>query len=176
MMKRWLIVLAILGVAVGLAWKSLPTINQPPKLNTPELPFTLKDLKGVSKSLPKGKVVLLNFWATWCPPCREEIPSLVMLQRKFADKGLAVVAVSVDKNADDVISFARQYDLSFQILHDPDAAVSQEYGVYKYPETFLIDRNGIIRQHQIGAINWMSAPVLQTIEGMLNEPGGSKNG
>jgi DsbE subfamily thiol:disulfide oxidoreductase len=174
MLKRWLIVIAILGVAIGVAWKSLPTINQPPKTDTPELPFTLKDLKGVAQTLPKGKVVLLNFWATWCPPCREEIPSLVMLQRKFADKGLAVVAVSVDKNADDVISFARQYDLSFQILHDPDAAVSQEYGVYKYPETFLIDRNGIIRQHLIGAVNWMSAPALQGIERMLNEPGGPK--
>jgi DsbE subfamily thiol:disulfide oxidoreductase len=174
MIKRWLVVLAILGVAIGLAWKSLPTINQPPKPNTPELPFTLKDLKGMPQSLPKGKVVLLNFWATWCPPCRQEIPSLVMLQRKFADKGLAVVAVSVDKNADDVISFAREYDLSFQILHDPDAAVSQEYGVYKYPETFLIDRSGVIRQHLIGAVNWMSAPALQGIERMLNEPGGPK--
>ena len=174
MIKRWLVALAVLGVAIGLAWKSLPTVNQPPKVNTRELPFSLKDLKGKIESLPKGKVVLLNFWATWCPPCREEIPSLVMLQRKFAKKGLAVVAVSVDKNVDDVISFAREYDLSYQILHDPDAAVSQEYGVYKYPETFLIDRHGIIRQHLIGAVNWMSAPIQQGIEGMLNEPGGSK--
>ena len=172
MMKRWLFLFVLLAVIMGVAWKQLPSLVQAPKTNAQELPFTLPDLHNQMASLPKGKVVLLNFWATWCPPCRQEIPSMVMLQRRFSHKGLAIVAVSVDKNVDDVISFAREYDLPYQILHDADANVSHEYGVYKYPETFLIDRNGVIRQHLIGAVNWMSAPVLQGIERMLNEPQG----
>ncbi len=92
----------------------------------------------------RGKVVLLNFWATWCPPCVKEMPSLQRLQEKLAGEDFVVLAISVDEDAEEVRDFVRRQGLTFPILFDPDHVVAERYQALKYPETFLIDRSGVV--------------------------------
>ncbi len=172
MLKRWLAMAGIM-VAVGLAaWYGMPGSQPRAEPGRPALPFTLPDLSGEMQSLPTDGVVLLNFWATWCPPCRREMPSMATLYNTLKDKGLKVVAISVDRDANSLAGFVREYQLPFQVLNDKDSAVSRQYGVFRYPETFLIDRRGVIRRHLIGAVEWMSDPVVREIEAMLAESAG----
>jgi len=168
MASRWLVVLGLIvgiGAAVSM---TLPEAPANMDAGAQMMEFSLPDLKGEMQSLPKGEVILLNFWATWCPPCRKEIPSMAELHDKYASKGLKVIAVSVDKRSDDLSKFVAEYRMPFQVLHDADGAVSRHYGVFRYPESFLIDRDGKVLHHLVGAVEWMSAPITQTIEKMLN--------
>lgn len=174
MKKRWLTMLGILAAIATVVWYSLPESPANIGKGKQAAAFELPDLAGKMQSLPAGEVVLLNFWATWCPPCRKEMPSMVELHDKLAGRGLKIVAVSVDRDRNDLEGFVREYRLPFQVLHDADADVSRRYGVFRYPETFLIDRQGQVRHHLIGAVDWISEPVLQTIEGMLDEPRGAE--
>jgi len=171
MLTRWLAAAGIvLLVGIG-AWLGLPEAKRNLMDDGKAISFNLPDLDGKMHGLPDGNdVILLNFWATWCPPCRKEMPSMSALYRKYADRGLKVVAVSVDRDISDLSAFVREYDLPFQVLHDADSAVSHSYGVFRYPETFLIDRQGNVRYHLVGAVEWMSDSITKGIEGMLNEP------
>ncbi len=169
MLKRWLVVGGMLAIIVGVAWYALPATPLQVKEGSVAPGFSLKDLDGVDQSLPSGKVVLLNFWATWCPPCRKEMPSMVSLYQKLKDHGLKVVAVSVDRNIDDLVGFVREYSIPFEVLHDATANISHRYGVFRYPESFLIDRSGKIRHHLIGAVNWTDPKVMNVIQFMLIE-------
>src|SRR3989337_1339414 len=109
--------------------------------------FTLKDLDGVEKSLKefRGKVVLLNFWATWCSPCRIEIPSMVELYKKYKDRGLEIIGVNLDKlGRSGVEQFSKEYNISFPVLLDPAGEVGTNYGIVALPTTFILDRKGKI--------------------------------
>ncbi len=170
------IVAGLLAALAGAFWLSLPEVNPPVREGTQAIDFQLPDLQGKMHSLPKGDVVLLNFWATWCPPCREEMPSMARLHERFADKGLRVVAVSIDQNDDDLAGFVREHQLPFEVLHDPEARVSRRYGVFKYPESFLIDRNGVIRHHLVGAVDWTSEPVVAAVDALLSGGSGEQPG
>ncbi len=101
----------------------------------------------------RGKVVLLNIWATWCAPCREEMPRIERLHRELAANGLAVVAVSIDNPgmADAIREFRKEMALTFEILHDETGRIRDAYQTSGVPETFLIDRNGIVRRRLIGS-------------------------
>ncbi|MDX8404316.1 MAG: TlpA disulfide reductase family protein [Mariprofundaceae bacterium] len=176
MLTRWLAVVGIV-LLIGLgAWLALPEANRSVLEDGHAASFSLPDLQGKMHGLPEGEVVLLNFWATWCPPCRKEMPSMVELHRKYAEKGLKIVAVSVDRDINDLSAFVREYKLPFQVLHDADSTVSHDYAVFRYPETFLIDRQGKVRYHLVGAVEWMSEPIIKSIEGMLNESAVEKSG
>ncbi len=168
MLGRWLFVGALVAVIAGVALYGLPEAKKKVIVGDAVLDFSLPDLQGKLQTLPKGDVILLNFWATWCPPCRQEMPSMVELSKKYADKGLKVVAVSVDRDSKALKDFVAEYSLPFLVLHDIDSAVSESYGVYRYPETFLIDRKGHVQAHLIGAIEWMSAPVQKGIQDLLD--------
>ena len=106
----------------------------------------------------KGKVVLLNVWATWCEPCRVEMPSIEKLHREFGPRGLAVVAISVDDPGAEsrILDFVKEFGLSFEVLHDPKQVTTRNYQITGYPETFLIARDGVIRKKLIGASDWSS--------------------
>ena len=106
----------------------------------------------------KGKVVLLNVWATWCEPCRVEMPSIERLYREFGPQGLVVLGVSVDDpGAEDAIrDFVKEYGLTFTILHDAKQQTKTNYQVTGFPETFVIGREGTIRKKVIGAADWNS--------------------
>jgi len=175
MLMRWLAVAGLVFlVGIG-AWLGLPEAKKSISEDNQVIPFTLPNLKGTLHGLPEGEVVLLNFWATWCPPCRKEMPSMSALHRKYAKKGLKIIAVSVDRDINDLSAFVREYKLPFQVLHDIDSSVSHDYGVFRYPETFLIDRHGKVSYHLVGAVEWMSEPIIKGIEKMLNEPKTAKN-
>ncbi len=171
MIARWLGMLGLLLVVGAGAWLAAPDTGQSQQQrregNTPA-EFSLPDLAGKLHSLPKGEVVLLNFWATWCPPCRQELPSMVKLYEKFGGK-LKVVAISVDHDAEALASFVREHNLPFTVLHDADSEVSRAYGVFRYPESFIINRKGQIVSHEIGAINWMDVATVQGFESLMTE-------
>ncbi|MEW6739417.1 MAG: peroxiredoxin family protein [Nitrospirota bacterium] len=136
--------------------------------------FTLNDINGKKVNLSefRGKAVLLNFWATWCGPCRAEMPSLNNLYNEYKDKGLVVLAVSVDASEKPVKSFARELKLTFPVLMDKDKAVSfDEYAVLGLPTTFLIDRNGVVIEKIMGEREWDSPQMKEKILKLL---GGKK--
>jgi peroxiredoxin len=106
----------------------------------------------------KGQVVLLNVWATWCPPCQAELPSLQRLYQAYGDKGLKLVAVSIDDyvTEDSIRAFAKNFGITFEILHDSTHAIERIYQTTGYPESFVIGREGTIRKKWIGPDDWNS--------------------
>jgi len=106
----------------------------------------------------KGQVVLLNIWATWCGPCQVEIPSLEKLYKAYGDKGLKLVAVSIDDyvGEDSIRAFAKNFGVTFEVLHDSTHAIERAYQATGYPETFIIGREGSIRRKWIGPDDWSS--------------------
>jgi peroxiredoxin len=111
-----------------------------------------------------GRVLVLNFWATWCAPCVEEEPSLSEFQKRMAGSGVVVVAVSVDKNPKLYGDFLKRFSPSFQTVRDPDEGIANSYGTYKYPETYVIDRTGKVVQKVIGSRNWMDPDNISSIQ------------
>ena len=109
--------------------------------------FTLKDLSGKEHKLAsyKGKVVLVDFWASWCPPCKRSIPEIDMLYKKYRDQGLVVLAVNVDKDKKNVVDFLKNIAPEITVLLDPDADVVSAYRILGMPTSMIIDRSGIIR-------------------------------
>ena len=109
--------------------------------------FSLPAVNGETVALQslRGKVVLLNFWATWCGPCRQELPELARVQEKFRQRGLAVVAVTVDNEVENVRAFLKKYAIKLQTVWDKKKKVADAYLVEKMPSSYLIDRNGVVR-------------------------------
>jgi len=118
--------------------------------------WQLRDLEGrwVSSDQFKGKVVVLDFWATWCGPCRQEIPGYVDLQKKYADDGLVVIGVSLDEGGPSVVkAFVQKLGVSYLILMSDDQIGRAFGGLQAIPTTFIIDRDGIIRDRKVGAVS-----------------------
>jgi peroxiredoxin len=146
--------LARLGGA-GLTSPPLPGLRDPRLGEAPA--FELPEPGGGVHRLAdhRGEVVLLNFWATWCGPCRQELPILEALHRELAGEGLSVIGVNVDRgDALRVRRFAEQQGLSFRLLHDPEQQVASRYGVLGYPTTVIIDREGRLVLSELGAWDW----------------------
>jgi len=138
--------------------------SRPPRIGTPAPDFTVQDAdRKVELRDFRGKVVVLNFWATWCAPCVEEMPSLVQLQQRFKDKNLAVLGVSIDVDADGYHKFLKDHKIDFLTVRDPDEKTSSLYGTFKWPETYIIDRNGIVRRKFIGAVDWSQPEIVDSL-------------
>jgi peroxiredoxin len=133
--------------------------------------FTLRKLSDVKVSLSsfKGKVILINFWATWCRPCKVEMPVLNKLFHKLKDRGFTVLGVSIDRSKKPVQKFLDKIPLDFPILLDSDIDVSRKYKVTRYPTTFIIDREGILREKFFGGKDWMDPEIIKLIEGYLEK-------
>jgi peroxiredoxin len=134
--------------------------------------FSLKDLKGKTVSLAsyRGSVVLLCFWATWCPPCREEMPSLNNLSRQMKNRKFAVIAVSLDRSEEDSRDFFKKYPVDFPALADTKLAVSKSiYKVFMLPTTFLINKKGIIVEKFQGEEDWTEPGIVKRIEELIKE-------
>jgi len=114
-----------------------------------------------------GKLLVLNFWATWCPPCVEEVPSLDALQRRLAARGVVVLGVSVDEDESLYRSFLDKAKVSFLTARDPSARISSAYGTYKFPETYVIDQRGRVVQKHIGPRDWTDESLVRSIEALL---------
>lgn len=119
-----------------------------------------------------GDVVLLNIWATWCGPCRIEMPEIQALHSDFGPRGLRVVAVSVDQDeaAEAIRGFVRDYGLTFEVLHDPTGDIQRRYQTTGVPETFVIGRDGVIRKKVLGATHWNSEANRALVRSLLEEP------
>jgi peroxiredoxin len=137
--------------------------------NTKAPDFTLKDLNGTNVSLSslKGKVVLLNFWASWCPPCKAEMPSMNKLYKEIRAKGFEIVAVSTDNSLSTIKEFLAKSRVDFTVLFDEKKTVSREYKVFSMPTTFLIDRNGFIVEKYYGEYDWTDPEVKKQIKKLL---------
>lgn len=135
--------------------------SRPGQVGNPAPQFTVTDSeKTVSLRDLRGKIVLLNFWATWCPPCIEEMPSLVALQKQMGDD-LVVLAVSVDVDENAYKHFIRTRQIDLLTVRDGENKSNALYGTFKYPETYVIDREGIVRRKFIGPAQWTSPEIVQ---------------
>lgn len=116
----------------------------------------------------KGQVVFLNFWATWCPPCREEMPSMERLYRRFKSRGFTILALSIDSRGEEVVApFVKSLGLTFPVGLDPRTTVAGEYRMAGLPTSILIDRGGAIVAVAVGPRDWDSAAAHQVIEQLL---------
>lgn len=132
--------------------------------------FEIENLRGGNSSLAdyKGKLVLLNFWATWCVPCTEEMPGMETLWQKYKEQGLEIVAISVDEGARGRIeTFSKMFGINFHILLDPESEVSDLYEVSGVPTSFLIDRNGKVIARIVGTDDWLSDDAVRLIQELL---------
>jgi peroxiredoxin len=129
--------------------------TRPPRIGSSAPDFTVQDgQSSVTLSKLRGQVVVLNFWATWCAPCVEEVPSLVEMQRRMKAKGVTVLAVSVDVDDSAYRQFVKAHNVNLLTVRDPDQKSNGLYGTSKFPETYIIDRNGVMRRKFIGAVDW----------------------
>ena len=156
------VVVLLLGGGVAAATRFLGSELNPVTVGAEAPVFRARTLDAPQreKTLAEyhGQVVLLNIWATWCLPCRVEMPSIEELHSAYAGDGLRVVAVSVDDpgKEDAIRAFAKEYGLSFEILHDPSGDIQRRYQSLGLPETYLIGRDGVIRKKVLGATRWDS--------------------
>jgi len=132
----------------------LSTVPVQASFPAPEL--TLTDLEGVTHSLAdyRGQVLLVNLWATWCPPCKAEMPTLQAYHNKYSDDGFLVIAINDGDPTPDVVQFVKDYNLTFPIWLDPTYIATEDaFKTLNLPSSFVIDRNGIVRWQWIGEIN-----------------------
>jgi peroxiredoxin len=137
--------------------------------------FAVPDLAGQAVRLSglRGQVVLVNLWTTWCPPCREEMPSMEKLYQRFRDRGFVLLAVSQDEYGRAAVEpFVRELGITFPVLVDPEHQVGDRYHVWGYPESFLIDREGRIVDRIIGPRDWASPEYVAAVERLLEGPSG----
>jgi cytochrome c biogenesis protein CcmG, thiol:disulfide interchange protein DsbE len=150
-----LIILRLLATLIGCY-----SGNHPARIGSNAPDFTLQDSDHkVTLSQFRGQVVVLNFWATWCPPCVEEMPSLVQMTARFKDKGVVVLAVSIDADDAAYHKFLKDYSVNMVTVRDEAQKAARLYGTFGWPETYVIDRNGVIRRKFIGPVDWTSPEV-----------------
>ena len=147
------LVAAAIVFAVLLLSEPTPDPIRPGQMAPPfELP--LVDGGSISLATLRGRVVVLNFWATWCKPCEDEMPAMQRLHAALAGPDFELVAVSVDASRDDVVKYRDRLGLTFPIALDPDKRVAEAYQSFRYPESYLIDREGRILSRYIGPRDW----------------------
>ena len=174
---------ALVGVAllIGVAWVNQDRIP-PVTTGTVAPDFEVKDLEGGLARLSdhRSEVVLMNIWATWCPPCRDEMPSMERLYQEMGGEGLEIMAVSIDaelgsfdlagRPGGDIQAFADSLGLTFPIVHDPSGGIERLYGTTGVPETFLIGRDGIIYKKVAGGTEWDAPQHKELIQRLLAAP------
>ncbi len=133
----------------------------------PEFSITADNGQTVTRSNFGGKLLVLNFWATWCTPCIQELPSLDEFQRELASQGVVVLGVSVDKDEKAYKRFLERAKVSFLTTRDPDNKVNSAYGTFKFPETYIINRDGKVVSKIISATNWTDERMLSYVKSLL---------
>lgn len=173
MRRQWMVVgIVLAGLALGVwALMRFGPATGPIQPGSRAPQFRALDIAtGDSVSLAdyRGKVTLVNIWATWCGPCRAEMPSMQQAYAQLRDRGFEIAAVSIDEGSiEDVKAFQREFGLTFDILHDRSGRIQQVYQTTGVPESFLLDRNGVIVKRLIGDHNWASEANIAQIERLL---------
>lgn len=161
---------ALMLVAAGWLLAEAPRLPPPIATGRPAPDFSLASLDDgapVTLSSLAGRVVLLNFWATWCKPCEEEMPAMERLYKSLQGEPFELLAVSVDDEAATVQAFQERLGLSFPILLDPEKHASEEYQSFRFPESYLIDREGILVARYIGPREWDAPEYRERIRRLL---------
>ncbi|MCE2899624.1 MAG: TlpA disulfide reductase family protein [Gemmatimonas sp.] len=177
--QQWMVVLGIVAVLAGGAFIASRVLEDELTSITvgsdaPGFAVQTLDPTPTMKTLTdyRGDVVVLNIWATWCIPCRTEMPSMEALYKQLGPKGLRIVAVSVDNAGEEqkIRDFVKEYDLTFEVLHDAAGTIQGLYRTTGVPETFVFDRQGVIRKKWIGADDWNSDGNRRLLEQLLAQP------
>ena len=163
------------GVAIATLFALLLTADTPTPIGrgTPAPAFELPPVGGgpsLGVKQLRGKVVLINFWATWCKPCEDEMPAMERLYRTLSGSGFELIAISVDDDRSLVEPFAKRLGLTFPILLDPEHEAAKAYQTFRFPESLLVDRNGIVVERYIGSKDWDAAAYIARIRRLLAEP------
>ncbi len=135
--------------------------------SAPDFRVTTDAGRVVTRSDFGGKLLVLNFWATWCPPCVQEMPTLDQFQKTFAPSGVVVLGVSVDRSEQAYRNFLARTRVTFQTARDPESRISADYGTFKYPETYIIDRNGRVIEKIVGPIDWTDEAMVNRVKALL---------
>lgn len=161
---KGLLVLLVVAGALFFAFRQRPP--QPVGIRDAAPDFKLPALESGSVTLRdyRRQIVLLNFWATWCPPCVEETPGLEKFAERMRSQGVTVIGVSVDQDVAALQKFVAQNHLSFPIARDPDQTVAARYGTFKFPETYILDRDGRVAEKVIGAANWQDPRLITFVQ------------
>lgn len=163
------------GAAVGaraaaIDLKAIPKLQEvKDRMVAPDFTLTGADGRKVSLKDFRGKVVFLNFWATWCESCREEMPSMERLYGEFKGKGLAIVAVNVKEKRQDAVAFAKKLKLTYPLLMDTEGEVGLLYGAFGLPATYLIDRKGVVLARMFGPADWSSPAARNFFNSLLEQ-------
>ena len=133
----------------------------------PDFSITTESGKKITRSNFGGKLLVLNFWATWCPPCVEEMPSLNEFASQMKSEGVVVLGVSIDKNEKAYKTFVQRAGLSFETALDKEANIATDYGTFKWPETYIIDPSGKVVDKMIGPKTWTDPQMIASIKAHL---------
>lgn len=133
----------------------------------PNFSIVTEQGKTVTRSDFGGKLLVLNFWASWCPPCISELPSLNQFAQEFKSQGVVVLGISIDKNERLYKNFLQQRQVAFDTARDPEANISASYGTFQIPETYVIGRDGKVLEKVISDQDWMDPQFLARVKGML---------
>jgi cytochrome c biogenesis protein CcmG, thiol:disulfide interchange protein DsbE len=133
----------------------------------PKFSITTESGQKISNKEFGGKLLVVNFWATWCPPCVEEMPSLNEFARTMQPAGVVVLGISVDRSEKAYRDFLARNQLAFQVARDPEETISSTYGTFKWPETYVIDREGKVVQKYIGPRDWTDPQIVNSVKSLL---------
>jgi DsbE subfamily thiol:disulfide oxidoreductase len=141
------------------------------KDHAPAPPFTLPNLEGKKVNLKefRGKLLMLNFWASWCVPCREEMPAMERLYQRYKDRGFVILGVNIKDDKKSALSFVRELKITFPIAFDPEGEVGLLYGAWGLPATYLIDAKGIALARAWGPADWYSPGARELIRKILDQ-------
>ena len=157
----------ILVIAAMMICSGCYSGSRPPHVGATAKEFSVTDSdRTVSLNQYRGQVVLVNFWATWCPPCVEELPSLMNLQERMKGRGIVVVGVSIDVDGDAYHRFLKLHNINFVTVRDPEQKVASMYGTSGWPETYIIDRQGVLRRKFVGPVDWNAPDVVAFLSRM----------
>jgi peroxiredoxin len=135
--------------------------------SAPDFRITADNGRTITTANFGGRLLVLNFWATWCQPCVEEVPSLDQFAKEMAGSGVVVLGVSMDTNPKLYHDFLSRSRVSFMTARDPEARISTDYGTFKYPESYIIDSKGKVVQKIIGATNWTDGNMVNAVRSLL---------
>jgi peroxiredoxin len=168
-MKRFLFPITMICLAFLLV--ACPKQPEVAEIGKPAPGFTLVDTKGKTWNLAelKGQVVFLNFWATWCPPCRQELPSMQTVHASMPEDKFTMLAVLSNDEPAIADSLAAKIGITFPILVDPENKAAQAYGLTGVPETYIIDKQGVLREKFLGGVQWDSPAAIEMLRKYIEQ-------
>ncbi|MEJ2142651.1 MAG: TlpA disulfide reductase family protein [Gammaproteobacteria bacterium] len=157
--------LIVITTAIAAEKQTLPALEKP--IPAPDFNLKGEDGKWYKLSEMKGKVVVMNFWATWCPPCRYEMPALERLWEKVKDKNIIILGINVGEDADTIFEFTGTYPMSFPVPMDIDGKVIEQYPIRGLPTTYVINPQGMVTHRAVGSRNWDEEWMVNKLKSLL---------